>query len=282
LAAARVRMFGPQALLARLAGANRDSPLRLLAGGARDLPARHQTIRGAIDWSYNLLEAAEQTLFARLGVFVGGCTLEAATAVCNATNDLPMDVTNGIASLLDKSLLQLEEGADGEPRFLMLETIREYALERLAQRGEAVPLRDRHLEYYLALAEAAEPHLRGAEQIVWANRLEGEHDNFRAALAWAHERGAVEGSTTAGAEAGLRLAGALFWFWDLRDHLSEGRRWLAGALAQTNRPPALRRGRRHSMPWLRPRLTIWSHAPSLRRALRSGERLVTSAASRCH
>ncbi|HEX9438485.1 MAG TPA: tetratricopeptide repeat protein, partial [Roseiflexaceae bacterium] len=236
LAAARVRLFSPQALLARLAGANRDSPLRLLAGGARDLPARHQTIRGAIDWSYHLLDAAEQTLFARLGVFVGGCTLDAATAVCNMTNDLPMDVTDGIASLLDKSLLRLEEGADGEPRVRMLETIREYALERLAARGEAEALREQHLEHYLALAEAAAPHLRGAEQIVWAERLEVEHDNFRAALTWAHEHGTVDGSTTAGAEAELRLAGALFWFWDMRDYSIEGRRWLEGALARTDGP----------------------------------------------
>src|SRR5204862_3931994 len=126
LAAARVKLFSPQALLARL-----EHRLALLTGGARDLPARHQTIRGAIDWSYHLLDAAEQTLFAGLGVFVGGCTLDAATAVCNATNDLALDVTDGIASLLDKSLLRLEEGADGEPRVMMLETIREYALERL-------------------------------------------------------------------------------------------------------------------------------------------------------
>jgi predicted ATPase/class 3 adenylate cyclase/DNA-binding XRE family transcriptional regulator len=231
LAAARIKLFPPQALLSRL-----EHRLALLTGGARDLPARHQTIRGAIDWSYNLLSAAEQTLFARLGVFVGGCTLEAAEAVCNTMNNLPMDATDGVASLLDKSLLRLEEGADGEPRVMMLETIREYALERLAQRGESVMVRDRHLEYYLALAEAAEPHLRGAEQIVWADLLEVEHDNFRAALAWAHDCGAVDGSSIGGAEAELRLAGALIWFWDLRDYLSEGRRWLEEALAQTNGP----------------------------------------------
>src|SRR5262245_47368354 len=117
----------------------------------------------------------------------------------------------------------------------MLETIREYALERLAARGEAEALRERHLAYYLALVEAAEPHLRGAEQIIWADRLEVEHDNLRAALAWTHEHGAVDSSTTTGAEAELRLAGALFLFWDMRDHQIEGRRWLEGALARTNK-----------------------------------------------
>jgi len=231
LAAARIKLFGPQALLSRL-----EHRLNLLTGGGRDLPARHQTIRGAIDWSYNLLSAAEQALFARLGVFVGGCRLEAAEAVCNADGALAIDVMDGVASLVDKSLLRLEGGVDGEPRVLMLETLREYALERLAARGEAEVLRDRHLEHYLWLAEAAEPHLRGAEQIVWAERLEVEHDNFRAALTWAHEHGAVDGSSTVGAEAELRLAGALFWFWGMRDYSIEGQRWLEGALARTNGP----------------------------------------------
>jgi predicted ATPase/class 3 adenylate cyclase/DNA-binding XRE family transcriptional regulator len=229
LAAARIKLFSPQALLARL-----QHRLALLTGGARDLPARHQTIRGAIDWSYNLLDPAEQALFARLSVFVGGCTLEAAETVCGADATLALEVADGVASLLDKSLLRLHAGAEGEPRFLMLETIREYALERLAARGEGEVLRERHFAHYLALAEAAEPHLHGAEQIVWAERLEVEHDNLRAALAWAHEHGAADGSSIAGADAELRLAGALFWFWDLRDYSSEGRRWLEGALARSS------------------------------------------------
>jgi predicted ATPase/DNA-binding XRE family transcriptional regulator len=231
LAAARVKLFSPQALLSRL-----EHRLVLLTGGGRDLPTRHQTIRGAIDWSYHLLDVAEQMLFARLGVFVGGCTLEAASAVCNADGALAIDVTEGVASLMDKNLLRLQAGADGEPRFLMLETIYEYALERLAARGEAEALHAQHLAYYLALAEAAEPHLRGAEQIVWAERLEAEHDNFRAVLAWAHDHGAADGSTTYRAESELRLAGTLFWFWDLKDYSIEGRRWLEGALARTNGP----------------------------------------------
>jgi len=231
LAAARVKLFSPQALLSRL-----EHRLNLLTGGGRDRPARQQTIRGAIDWSYQLLSAAEQALFARLGVFVGGCTLEAAAAVCNPDGALPLDVMDGVTSLLDKSLLKQVEGLDGEGRVLMLETIREYALERLAQRGEAEALRERHFAYYLALAEAAEPHLRGAEQIIWADRLEVEHDNLRAALTWAHDHGADDSSTPAGAEAELRLAGALFWFWDMRTYHIEGRRWLEGALARTGAP----------------------------------------------
>src|SRR5262249_32645653 len=158
LAAARIKLLPPQALLGHL-----GDGLKLLTGGARDLPSRQQTLRNTIDWSYNLLDAGEQALFARLGVFVGGCTLEAAAAVGNVDGALPIDVTEGVASLIDKSLLRLEVGADGEPRILMLETIREYVRERLAARGEAEALRERHLAYYLALAEAAEPHLRGAE-----------------------------------------------------------------------------------------------------------------------
>ncbi|HEU5102309.1 MAG TPA: tetratricopeptide repeat protein, partial [Roseiflexaceae bacterium] len=231
LAAARVKLFSPQALLARL-----ERRLNVLTGGPRDLPSRQQTLRSTIDWSYNLLSASEQALFARLGVFVSGCALEVAEAVCNADGDLLLDVLDGLAALVDKSLLQQIEQANGQPRFTMLETIREYALERLAAQGEAEALRERHLAYYLALAEAAEPHLRGAEQIVWADRLEVEHDNLRAALAWAHQHGADDGSSAADAEAELRLAGALFWFWDIRNYQIEGRRWLEGALARTGAP----------------------------------------------
>jgi predicted ATPase/transcriptional regulator with XRE-family HTH domain len=220
LAAARIRLFSPEALLARL-----DQRLTLLTGGGRDLPARHQTIRGAIDWSYHLLDAAEQALFGRLGVFVGGCTLQAATAVCKAMNDLSMDVMDGVASLVDKSLLRLEAGADGEPRVLMLETIREYALEWLVTRGEAEALRERHLAYYLALAEAAEPQLYGPEQQLWLNRLEEEHDNIRAAIGWS--------ATTGDTEIGLRIAGALSLFWEIHGYLNEGRTWLGTLLSRS-------------------------------------------------
>jgi predicted ATPase len=153
LAAARVKLFAPQALLARL-----SSPLRLLTGGPRDLPARQRTLRNTIDWSYHLLDADEQTLFARLGVFVGGCTLEAVDAVCNAGGDLPMDIIDGIAALVDQSLLRQDEGGDGEPRFTMLETIREYALERLETCGESESMRRRHAIFY----SVPPPYSRGS------------------------------------------------------------------------------------------------------------------------
>src|SRR5262249_21523077 len=146
----------PQTLLARL-----NHRLALLTAGPRDLPPCHQTLRAAIAWSYDLLNEGEQRLFARLGGFVGGWTLEAAEAVCNVDRDLPLDVVDGIGALWDQSLLQQGEGVDGEPRFTMLETIREYALERLEQSGEASTIRQRHAECFLALAETAEPQFRG-------------------------------------------------------------------------------------------------------------------------
>jgi predicted ATPase/class 3 adenylate cyclase/DNA-binding NarL/FixJ family response regulator len=228
LAAARVKLFPPQALLARL-----GNRLKLLTGGARDLPQRQQTIRDAIDWSYDLLDPAEQALFTRLGVFVGGWTLEAAEAVCGADRELPIDVIDGIASLLDKSLLRQEAEASGESRFTMLETIREYALERLAANGELEALRQWHAEHFVALAEAAEPELEGANQIAWLQRLASEHDNLRAAFAWICARpGTIEMS--------LRFTGALYGFWERRRYLSEARAWLERALARPGGPPAAR------------------------------------------
>jgi predicted ATPase/class 3 adenylate cyclase len=148
LAAARVKLFPPEALLARL-----SSRLALLTGGPRDLPARQQTLRHTIAWSYDLLNEAEQALFRRLGVFVGGCTIEAAEAVCNVNGDLPLDVVDGLAALVDKSLVKQVEAMDGEPRFTMLETIREYALEQLAANGELEALRQRHAAFFVTLAE---------------------------------------------------------------------------------------------------------------------------------
>ena len=218
-AAARSKLFPPQALLARL-----RSRLTLLTGGTRDLPARQQTLRNTIDWSYALLDVDMQTLFARLAVFVGGFSLEAVEAVCNAAGDLPLDVLDGLALLVDQSLLRQTPGTDGEPRFMLLETIREYALERLELSGEAHVVRGRHARHYLGLAEAAEPQLLRAEQTVWLQRLEMDHDNLRGALAWCQ--------TPAGdAEVGLRLAGALWRFWDTRSYLTEGLRWLEQMLA---------------------------------------------------
>jgi len=221
LAAVRVKLFPPEALLARL-----SSPLKLLIGGPRDLPARQQTLRNTIDWSYHLLNDGEQRLFARLGVFVGGCMPEAAETVCNADGDLRMDMMDGIAALVDQSLLQQIEELGDEPRFTMLETIREYALERLEASGAAT-VRRRHAEYYLALAERAEPQRWGAEQSVWLDRLELEHDNLRAALVWALDSSAAD---THDAEAGASSAGSLWYFWAMRGYLNEGRTWLAHAL----------------------------------------------------
>jgi tetratricopeptide (TPR) repeat protein len=199
----------------------------VLTVGARDLPARQQTLRNTIDWSYNLLDEGERTLFARLGVFVGGSALEAAERVCNADGDLPMEVMDGIALLLDKSLLREVEGPTDEPRFTMLETIREYALERLAgpkgHPGEEEAIRRRHAAYYLALAEAAEPHLTGVSQQTWFERLEADHDNLRSAVQWTV--GSQEPVVAA------RFGAALWRFWLIQGYLTEGRARLAALLA---------------------------------------------------
>jgi predicted ATPase/transcriptional regulator with XRE-family HTH domain len=215
LAAARIKLFPPAALLQRL-----SSRLTLLTGGARDRPARHQTLRAAIDWSYGLLSEEERALFARLSVFAGGCILEAAETICAPEGDRGLKVLDGVASLVDKSLLG-QEGEE-EPRFLMLETIREYAAERLAESGAEERLRGQHASYYLGVAEEVAPQLRGPDRLQCLNRLAEEHDNLRAALSWAQEHGEVE--------LGLRLAVALSRFWEIRGYLAEGRRWLTALL----------------------------------------------------
>jgi predicted ATPase/class 3 adenylate cyclase len=225
LAAARIRLLPPQALLARL-----SQRLNVLTGGARTLPARQQTLRGTIDWSYELLDEDERLLFARLAVFVGGCTLAMAELVCNPAHSLPLDVFDGLQSLLDKSLLFQVMGVDDEPRFLMLETIREYALERLKESGEAEALRRAHAEQYLALVQQAQPQFFGADQNLWFGRMEAELDNLRAALMWS--KAAAEG-----AQVGLQLAGLLWRFWAVRGHGTEGRKWLDELLS-----------RRHGLP----------------------------------
>jgi tetratricopeptide (TPR) repeat protein len=220
-------VLNTEALLARL-----TNRFDLLTGGARDLSARQQTLRGAIDWSYGLLPPSEQALLARLAVFVGGFTVDAAEAFCGGwglgdgrkdnsaltPNPHPLTpVLDGLASLVDNSLLQRAETADGESRFSLLETIRAYALERLVASGERGPLRQQHAGYYLALAEQAEPELERPQQDVWLERLEQEHDNLLAALDWAWEQNAVESA--------LRLCAALAPFWHTRGYLSEGRHW---------------------------------------------------------
>jgi predicted ATPase/serine/threonine protein kinase len=226
IAAARVKLFSPSAMRKRLA-----SRLELLTGGPRDLPARQQTLRGAIDWSYDLLNAAEQTLFRRLSVFAGACTLEAVEAVCNTKNDLGLDVLDGMASLVDRSLMQQVEQAEDESRFVMLETIREYGLEKLAASGEESLTRRAHAAYFLVLAEEGASESAGAELSASPDRFEIEHNNFRAALEWLTENG--------DAEWGLRLGAALFRFWETREYFAEGRDRLGkllklgGAMAPT-------------------------------------------------
>jgi predicted ATPase len=217
LAAARVKVLPPAGLLARLA-----SRLELLTGGAQDLPERQRTLRRAIDWSHDLLTPSEQKLFRRLSVFVGGWTLEAAEAVCDAQEDLGIDLLDGVTSLADKSLLSQTGPGDGEPRFTMLETIREYGRERLEQSGEIDHARRAHAAYFLVLAEEGAIQMPPAERESWLDRCDAEHDNFRAAIEYLLK--------SADAEWGLRLGSALFWFWEPREHLTEGRRALTALL----------------------------------------------------
>jgi predicted ATPase len=219
LAAARLRLLSPRAILERF-----RRRLRLLKGGTQDAPARQKTLRDAIGWSYDLLGAEERLLFGRLSVFAGGCTLEAAEAVCDLGEDLTEEVLDLLASLMDKSLLNRAETEDGEGRFWMLETVREYALERLEANREQKEARHGHAVYCLALAKDARPELTGPRQTEWFGRLESEHDNLRAALSWSLERG--------NAETALQMNAQLWWFWYKRGHLSEGRRWLEEALGK--------------------------------------------------
>jgi predicted ATPase/DNA-binding CsgD family transcriptional regulator len=218
LAVTRIKLLPPQALLARL-----SSRLAVLTGATRDAPARQQTLRTTIEWSYDLLNAAEQRLFRLLSVFVGGCTLEAVEAVCEALGDERGKAFDGVASLIDKSLVQQSEQEDEEPRLVMLETIREYGLEALAARGEVKATRQAHAAYYLALVEAVEPRLISAEQVQWLAQLEREHGNLQAALSWL--------ITSEERELALRFGGALWQFWRRHGHLSEGYGFLERVLA---------------------------------------------------
>jgi predicted ATPase/class 3 adenylate cyclase len=231
LAAARIKVLSPHKMLERL-----GNRLKLLTGGARDLPERQRTLRSTIEWSYGLLEEGEKVLFARLSVFAGGRTLEAIEAICDAGGDLAVDVLDGLASLVDKSLLKQEEGVGGEPRFVMLETIHEFAREKLQGSGEAEEVRRLHAEHFLALAEEAEPAVEGAQQPAWVERLEEEHDNMRRALSWSLGQGQD-------AELTLRIGAALGEFWNLRGYYGEGRRWLEEALANSSPAPTAARAR---------------------------------------
>jgi predicted ATPase len=210
LAAARIKVLSLSSIRTRLA-----SRMQLLTGGARDLPQRQQTLRSAIDWSYDLLTPAEQKLFRRLSVFVRGCTLEGVEAVCDTKSDLDLDLLDGMASMVDKSLMQQLEQPNGESRFLMLETIREYAREKLQVSGEELSTKRAHAAYFLVLAEEVGTNQSAAQGSEWLERFTLDHDNFRAALDWLAE--------TKDADWGLRLGAALFRFWETREYLAEGR-----------------------------------------------------------
>jgi non-specific serine/threonine protein kinase len=214
LAAARVKILSPPAILAKL-----ENRLRLLTGGARDLPTRQQTMRGAIEWSYALLSEDERILFRRLSVFMGGFIFEAAESVCAAAepHHQEIDFLDLLTSLVDKSLLVRKEQSDTlETRFRMLEVVREYALDLLKASPEAEPMRRRHAEYFLRLSEQAEPFLKEERGIKWLDRLEEDHENLRTALNWALENAP---------ETAARLAGALRIFWNYHGHFTEGRQW---------------------------------------------------------
>src|SRR5215207_297055 len=221
LAAARVRMLSPQAMLARL-----EQRLPLLTGGARDAPQRQRTLRNTIAWSYDLLEPDEQRLFRRFAVFAGGASVDAVEAVANADGDL--DIFGGLERLVEHNLIRQEAGIEAEPRFTMLQTIREFGLEQLQTVSDAAEVRSRHATFFLELSEEAEAQRRGPDQGTWRQRLETEHDNLRAALSWL-----IETDT----EMALLLARLLSDFWQTRGHLREGRAWLERVLAAGEQAP---------------------------------------------
>jgi predicted ATPase/class 3 adenylate cyclase len=217
LAVARVKMMRVEQVAARL-----DDRFRLLTGGSRTALPRHQTLRALIDWSYDLLSDVESTLLQRLSVFTGGWTLEAAEMICTGGDLEQFDVLDVLTQLVNKSLAVPDRESDDEPRYRLLETIRQYARERLLEAGGSDKVRERHLDYYLNLAERAEPELRGPNMIHWLDRLKDDLDNIRTALEWALETNI---------EAALRMASAVLWFWHIRGNKSEGIDWLERALS---------------------------------------------------
>jgi predicted ATPase/DNA-binding winged helix-turn-helix (wHTH) protein len=219
LAAARIKVLSTRAIVDRL-----HSRLQFLTGGPLDLPERQQTLRNTIEWSHDLLNEQERRLFRRLAVFAGGCTLEAAEAVCNTRHDLGIDLLDGLSSLVDKNLVHVVDRAGAEPRFAMLETIREYAFARLTASGEQSATRRAHAAYCLVLAEEGNPELNSTDRARWLNQCDAEIDNFRFALDWLFESLDVDW--------GFRLSIALFRFWETREHLTEGRIRLEAILRQ--------------------------------------------------
>lgn len=225
LAAARVKVLSVDQIAGRL-----DDRFRLLTTGSRTALPRQQTLRAAIDWSYDLLSQQERTLLRRLSVFAGSWTLEAAETICAGDGVEEPDVLDLLMQLVDKSLVMMEE-REGKVRYRLLETLRQYGGEKLLESGEPAAVRGRHRDWYLGLAERAEPELQGRHQEVWLERLETEHDNLRAGLEWSK-------TEAGGAEVEARLAGALHRFWLMRGYLSEGRDWLEGAVSRSNGAPA--------------------------------------------
>lgn len=217
LAASRVKLLPPQALLVRL-----EQRLSLLRAKDRNLPERQRTLRRTIEWSYELLDESERHMFWRLAVFAGGADLEAIEAVVNSDEELGLDTLDGLASLVDNNLVRSVDSPEGEARFNMLETIREYGLERLSASAEETHIRRRHAEHWIQVGEQASEALSGPEQATWTRRLERDLDNFRSVLSWALQSGE--------AELGLRLAAALHDFWRLGSHVREGVRWLGELL----------------------------------------------------
>jgi predicted ATPase/DNA-binding SARP family transcriptional activator len=219
LAAAHVRALTPQQLASRLA-----DRFRFLVGGSRTAASRQQTLKATLDWSYDLLSERERTVYQRLAVFAGGFSLEAAEIVGGGDGINEAEILAIVTQLVDKSLVLMEEQR-GAARYHLLETIRQYGLERMAESTEVILVRRRHARFFLELVEVAEPELHGGQQATWLERLEREHDNLRNALTWC-----VEAADTADNEVGLRLARALAWFWRVRGHLTEGRRWFEAVL----------------------------------------------------
>ena len=228
LAAVRTKLLPPAAIQALL-----TDRLNVLTGGPRDRPTRQQTMRDAIAWSHDLLPVDQQALFRRLAVFAGGWTLAAARSVVGEEGTEALTLLDGLSALLDSSLLTRRTGAEGEPRFGMLETVREFAAERLAASDEAATTRRRHAAWCLDLAEQAATGFQGAIEASWVTVVEEEHDNLRAALTWLEHQG--------DATASLRLAGALWGFWYVRSHRVEARGWLTRALAAAPERPSLER-----------------------------------------
>ena len=210
LASARVKTLTVEQIAARI-----DDRFALLTSARHGVTSHHRTLRAALDWSYNLLSAQEQILLRRLSVFAGGCALDAVVQVCTGDGIAPEQIVDGLSSLVNKSLVVAETLKPGEARYWMLETVRQYAGDKLRESGEGEAIRNRHLDYFLDLAQKAEPKLHGPDQNEWLDRLDSEYDNLRAALEWSRGEGRVE--------KGLRLAAALMWFWEMRTYWTEGR-----------------------------------------------------------